>query len=62
MFLGIGEGSHGSNPQSSSMEPWGEGGAWPWTLVGNVFRECHAPCTLKTSFVDLKKEQAHFSP
>ena len=36
--------------------------AWPWTLVGNVFRECHAPCTLKTSFVDLKKEQAHFFP
>ena len=27
--------------------------AWPSTIVGSVFEECHAPCTIKTSFVDL---------
>jgi hypothetical protein len=25
------------------------------TIEGNVFGECHAPCTLKTSFVVLKR-------
>ena len=29
--------------------------SWPWTIVGNMFRECHTPCMLKTSLVDLKK-------
>jgi hypothetical protein len=23
-----------------------------WTIVGNMFGECHAPCTLKNSFLD----------
>ena len=27
-----------------------------WTIMGNMFRECHGPCTLKTSFVDFRKE------
>lgn len=31
--------------------------AWPWTLVGNLFGECHASYTLKTSFVILKKSR-----
>jgi hypothetical protein len=29
--------------------------------VGNTLGECHAPCTLKISFVDFEKEQAHCS-
>jgi hypothetical protein len=29
----------------------------PWTIVGNVFGECHAPCTFKTSFIDFVKEK-----
>jgi hypothetical protein len=29
---------------------------WSWTIVGNVFEECHAPCMLKTSFEDFEKE------
>lgn len=28
--------------------------AWPWAIAGNVFVECHAPCPLKTSFVDFE--------
>ena len=28
----------------------------PWTTMCNVFRECHAPCPLKTSFVDFEKK------
>ena len=35
--------------------------AWSWTIVGNVFWECHALCTLKTSFVDFKTEEGHSS-
>jgi hypothetical protein len=27
-----------------------------WTIMGNMFRECHGPCTLMTSFVDFRKE------
>jgi hypothetical protein len=27
--------------------------------LSNVFGECHAPCSLKKSFVYLEKEQAH---
>ena len=30
-------------------------------IVGNVFGECHAYITLKTSFVDFGKEQVHSS-
>ena len=30
--------------------------AWPWTIVGDVFGVCHAPCTLKTPFVVFEKE------
>jgi hypothetical protein len=30
--------------------------ACTWTIVGNMFGECHAPSTLKTSFVDFEKE------
>jgi hypothetical protein len=26
----------------------------PWTIKGNVLTECHAPCTLKTSFVGIE--------
>jgi hypothetical protein len=29
--------------------------AWPWTIVSNVFRECHTPCML-IFFWDFKKE------
>ena len=25
--------------------------AWPWIIVGNMFRECHTSCTLKTMFM-----------
>jgi len=35
--------------------------AWPRTIVGNVFGECHAPYILKTSFVDFGKEYADCS-
>jgi hypothetical protein len=28
--------------------------AWPWTVVGSVFREYHARCMLKTFFVDFE--------
>ena len=28
----------------------------PWTIVGNVFRECHVLCTINISFVDFNKE------
>jgi hypothetical protein len=31
-------------------------GVRAWTIVDNVFGECHAPCTLKTSFVDFEIE------
>jgi hypothetical protein len=30
--------------------------AWPWNIVYNMFWECHAPCTLNTSFVDFEKQ------
>ena len=30
-------------------------------IVSNVFRECHAPCTLMISFVDFEKKQGHCS-
>ena len=30
-------------------------------IVSNLFGECHAACTLKTSFVDLGKDSAHGS-
>ena len=33
--------------------------AWPWTVVGSVFREYHAPCMLKTFFVDFENVLAH---
>jgi len=71
-LLCIGEGSLGSYRQSSSLSPWladrgaismGEGKrviirkAWPWIIVSNVFRECHAPCTQKTSFVDFRLDK-----
>jgi hypothetical protein len=32
---------------------------WPWTVVGSVFREYHAPCMLKTFFVDCEYVLAH---
>jgi len=35
--------------------------AWPWTMVGNVFWQCHASCSLNTSFVDFERENAHCS-
>lgn len=28
-----------------------------WSIVDNVFGECYAPCTLKTSFIDFEIEQ-----
>lgn len=31
--------------------------AWPWIIVGNMFEECYAPCTLKPSFVDSKEQE-----
>ena len=66
-----GESFQGSNPHSlpvySRMADGGDpldGGrqiiiqkAWPWTLVGNLFGECHASYTLMTSFVILKKSR-----
>ena len=65
------EGSQGSNPQSSSARsqvadkriPLGGGchvmiqKGWPWTIVGNVFGECHTPCTLKNSFCRFRKKR-----
>jgi hypothetical protein len=33
----------------------------PWTIVGNVRGECHAPCIPKNSFVDFETEQAQCS-
>jgi len=35
--------------------------AWSWPIVGNVFGDYHALCTLKTSFVDFKTEEVHCS-
>ena len=29
--------------------------AWLWAIVGNLFEESHAPCRIKTSFVDLER-------
>jgi hypothetical protein len=29
------------------------------TIMDNMLEECHASCTLKTSFVDFEKEQVH---
>ena len=26
--------------------------AWPWTMMGAMFGQCHAPRMLKTSFLD----------
>jgi hypothetical protein len=66
--LGIGEGSQDSNPWSFLCVPgWQIGAAlsnchvlirndWPWTIVGSVFGECHAPFMLMSSFVDFEKE------
>ena len=31
------------------------------TIVSNLFGDCHAPCTIKTSFVDFEETNAHFS-
>ena len=36
--------------------------AWTCTIVGNVFRKCHATCTLKTSSIYFDKEHAHCRP
>ena len=30
--------------------------AWSWTIVGDVFGECHAPCTSNTPFVVFEEE------
>ena len=32
-----------------------------WTIGGNMFGDCHVPCTLKPFFVDFGKEYAHCS-
>jgi hypothetical protein len=29
---------------------------WPWTIVGNMFGECHIPCMLKASFLDFENK------
>ena len=70
-LLCTGEGSQGSYRESCSVSlrlpdrgalSMGESKrviirkAWPWTIVSNVFGECHAPCTQKTYFVDFEKE------
>jgi len=31
-----------------------------WTIVGNMFGKCHAPCMSKTSFVDFENEEAYY--
>ena len=33
--------------------------AWPWTIMGDVFGECHAPCTKKTPNLVFEKEKAN---
>jgi hypothetical protein len=32
-----------------------------WTIEGNMFGDCHVPCTPKPFFVDFRKEYAHCS-
>ena len=70
-----GEDSQGSNSQSCSERPgWWIAGSpvdggcqiiirkvLSCTIVGNLFGECHALCTLQTSFVDFAKEYVHCS-
>jgi hypothetical protein len=59
----------GSNPQSCPVSRVADKGSplyWgfhviirkakSWTIVGNVFGECHNLCTLNTSYVDLEKK------
>jgi len=62
-LLGTDGGSQGSNPHNCSschrLSDRGNPFDWvlgPRTIVGHVFGEYHAPCTLRTSFVDLKKK------
>jgi hypothetical protein len=69
-MLGTGEGCHDTTHRCGQRVPWrwidrilsiGGGQAimwksWPWTIMGNVFGQCHAPCTLKSSCVVFGKE------
>jgi hypothetical protein len=32
-----------------------------WTIEGNMFGDCHVPCTPKPFYVDFRKEYAHCS-
>ena len=68
-MLGASDGSQGHKPQSCSVRPLVvdkkipldvscqvlRQKACPWNLVDNRFEECHAPYTLKTSFVDFER-------
>ena len=61
--LGTGKGSEDSNPHICSVCPLVEDEEKP--LDGGLSgynTEYHAPCTRKTSFVDIEKYYAHFSP
>jgi hypothetical protein len=33
--------------------------ALPWSIVGSILEECHAPCKLNISYVDFEKELVH---
>jgi hypothetical protein len=70
------EGSMGSHPQICPVHPrqivvalsTGVGGcqviiqkARQKAIMGNVFGECHAPCTLKTNIVDIAKRVGRYS-
>jgi hypothetical protein len=33
--------------------------ALPWSIVGSILEEYHAPCKLNISYVDFEKELAH---
>jgi hypothetical protein len=69
VMLGASDGSQGHKPQSCSVRPLVVDKkipldvscqvliqkACPWNIVDNMFEECHAPYTLKTSFVDFER-------
>lgn len=70
------EDSQRSKPQSCPMRPlsgwWGSPHdvrcpiilrkAWPFTIVGNMFWECHAPYTLKASLCWFRKKSRGIVP
>ena len=61
--LGTGEGSQCSNPHICSVCPLVEDWEKPLDRrLSGYNTEYHAPCTRKTSFVDIEKDYAYCSP